>query len=194
MIERRPGTSILIGDEVEIHIREIKRRNSVRIGVSAPRFLPVVRSELTPDETKSVAKTGRLDFRVWMIEDDDAHAGIIANTLKNHGVPNVERFAEGRPALERLDEEVVTDAPDLILVDLRLPDMPGTDIIPRIRGHATLGRVPIVVLSSSGEDEFVSLSLELGANAYIQKSIEYSEFRDSIVRITQFWSRTLSVA
>jgi carbon storage regulator CsrA len=206
MIERRPGTSILIGDDVRIHVREIKRRNSVRLGIEAPRFLPVVRSELSRDQTKSLAKTGRRDFHVWVVEDDDAHAGIITTTLKAQGVQSIERFPAALPVLEALDGTAVdgpagSDAagaaappPDLVLLDLRLPDLSGIDLLVRLREHAALARTPVVVLSSSGEEEFVQQSLERGANAYVQKSVEYSDFKESIVRITEFWSQTRRVA
>ncbi len=201
MIERRPGTSILIGDDVRIHVREIKRRNSVRLGIEAPRFLPVVRSELSRDQTKSLAKTGRRDFHVWVVEDDDAHAGIITTTLKSQGVQSIERFPAALPVLEALDGTAVDGPagaaplpPDLVLLDLRLPDLSGIDLLVRLREHAALARTPVVVLSSSGEEEFVQQSLERGANAYVQKSVEYSDFKESIVRITEFWSQTRRVA
>lgn len=194
MIERRPGTSILIGDDVRIHVREIKRRNSVRIGIEAPRFLPVVRSELSIDESKSLAKTGARDFNVWVVEDDDAHAGIITTTLKSTGVRSIERFPAAVPVLDALESDEPIDAPDLILLDLRLPDLSGMDLLARLRQHPGLTKTPVVILSSSGEEEFVQQGLERGANAYVQKSVEYSDFKESIVRITEFWSQTRRVA
>jgi carbon storage regulator CsrA len=194
MIERRPGTSILIGDDVRIHVREIKRRNSVRIGIEAPRFLPVVRSELSRDVDKSLAKTGRRDFTVWVVEDDEAHAGIITTTLKSHGVRKIDWFPAALPVLEALEGDEPAVSPDLILLDLRLPDLSGMDLLVRLREQELLRRTPIVILSSSGEEEFVQLGLERGANAYVQKSVEYSDFKESIVRITEFWSQTRRVA
>lgn len=194
MIERRPGTSILIGDDVRIHVREVKRRNCVRIGIEAPRFLPVVRSELSRDRSKSLAKTGCRDFTVWVVEDDDAHAGIITTTLKSSGVRAIERFSAALPVLEALESDVPIDAPDLILLDLRLPDLSGMDLLARLRQHPGLKQTPVVILSSSGEEEFVQQGLDRGANAYVQKSVEYSDFKESIVRITEFWSQTRRVA
>ncbi|MFK7960720.1 MAG: response regulator [Phycisphaerales bacterium] len=194
MIERRPGTSILIGDDVRIHVREIKRRNSVRIGIEAPRFLPVVRSELQRDEVKSLAKTGRREFRVWVVEDNDAHAGIITTTLKARGVNEIERFPDARSIIAVLEGEEPWVAPDLVLLDLRLPDLPGLDVLNHLRLSDALRQTPVVVLSSSGEDEFIAQSLERGANAYVEKSCEYADFKESIIKITEFWSQARRVA
>ena len=194
VIERRPGTSILIGDDVRIHVREIKRRNSVRIGIEAPRYLPVVRGELERDEARSLAKTGCRAITVWVIEDDDAHAGIISATLRSHGVRTIERFPTALPVLEALEAGPRDATPDLILLDLRLPDLPGLDLLARIRGHEAFKRTPVVILSSSGEQEFIEQGLDRGANAYVQKSVEYSDFKESIGRITEFWSQTRRVA
>lgn len=198
MIERRPGSSILIGTDIRIHVREIKRRNSVRIGVEAPRSVAVVRDELAAERDLEARRALPDDYHVMVVEDDPDHLEMIRRALALTGVPRVTAFSTGTEAKAafgpRLETTHAPIVPDLVLLDLRLPDMSGVDVLTELRASPALRRVPVVVVSSSSEDENVDRCLQEGASAFIAKSTGYRSFKDSIARITEFWSHTRCVA
>jgi DNA-binding response OmpR family regulator len=99
---------------------------------------------------------------VMIIEDDAEIRGIVKTLLTNEGY-QVEEAADGRTAVER----VFLLKPDLILVDLRLPGLDGTEVCKRIRA----GRLntPIIVISAAKEEFDKVLLLELGADDYLVK-------------------------
>src|SRR5437764_4262839 len=99
---------------------------------------------------------------VMIIEDDEEIRGIIRTLLTNEGF-QVEEAADGRTAVER----VFLLKPDLVLVDLRLPGLDGTEVCKRIRA----GRLntPIIVISAAKDEFDKVLLLELGADDYLVK-------------------------
>jgi CheY-like chemotaxis protein len=78
-------------------------------------------------------------------------------------------------------------APAVILLDLKLPRMSGLEVIQRIRADARTRLLPIVVLTASGEAEDVQQSYELGANAYVRKPVDFTQFVDTASIIGRFW-------
>jgi CheY-like chemotaxis protein len=80
-----------------------------------------------------------------------------------------------------------TFEPDLILLDLKLPQMSGFEVLRRIRAHDRTKLVPVVVLSSSREPKDIQRSYMLGANSYIQKSIDLNEFSNTIHLLVEYW-------
>lgn len=79
--------------------------------------------------------------------------------------------------------------PALVLVDLKLPRIDGLELIQRLREDERTRLLPIVVLTASVEDRDVARSYELGANAYIRKPVDFSEFVEAASIIGTFWLR-----
>lgn len=77
--------------------------------------------------------------------------------------------------------------PQVILLDLKLPKMSGLDVLRRIRADERTRTIPVVVLTSSIEEEDVIRSYELGANAYVRKPVDFGEFREAATRLGVFW-------
>ena len=121
--------------------------------------------------------TGRT---VMIIEDDPEIRGVVTTLLTNEGY-RVEEAADGRSAVER----VFLMKPDLILVDLRLPGLDGTEVCKRIRA----GRVntPIIVISAAADEFDKVLLLELGADDYVVKPFGA---RELLARIKAVLRRT----
>ena len=109
---------------------------------------------------------------IVMIEDDEGHARLIEKNIRRAGIANpIRRFADGTAALAFL-----TDAPGfagtaLVLLDLNLPDMSGTEILARIKTDARLKRTPVVVLTTTDDRQEIARCYDLGADAYITKPV-----------------------
>jgi two-component system, response regulator len=77
--------------------------------------------------------------------------------------------------------------PSLVLLDLKLPRIDGLEVLRRIREHERTRRVPVVVLTSSREDEDIMRSYALGANAYVRKPVNFAEFVEAAKTVGLFW-------
>jgi CheY-like chemotaxis protein len=117
--------------------------------------------------------------RVLAIDDDPDFREGLADALHDLGYP-VTAAASGREALDALRNEPL---PDVILLDLRMPDMDGKTFREVQRGDSTLSRIPCVVVSGSREVE--ELGRSLGAAAVLAKPFRIQTLVDSIERITR---------
>lgn len=80
--------------------------------------------------------------------------------------------------------------PQVVLLDLKLPKVSGFEVLRRLRADERTRTLPVVVLTSSTQDEDVIRSYQLGANAYVRKPVEFSEFMDAARQLVQFWLNT----
>ncbi len=77
--------------------------------------------------------------------------------------------------------------PDLILLDLNLPGKDGREVLAAIKADERLGHIPVVVLTSSQDEEDILRSYRLHANCYISKPIRFGEFVKVVKSIEEFW-------
>ena len=115
-------------------------------------------------------------MRILVVEDEDAIAEPLVDGLRREGF-DVERAATGGAALEAAE-------PDLVLLDLRLPDTDGLDVCRRLRERSS---VPIIVVTARGEEADRVVGLELGADDYVVKPFG---LRELIARIRAVTRRT----
>jgi two-component system, OmpR family, response regulator RegX3 len=113
-------------------------------------------------------------MRVLIVEDEDAIAQPLAEGLRRDGF-EVERAATGAAALEAPE-------PDLVLLDLRLPDIDGLDVCRRLRERSD---VPIIVVTARGEEADRVVGLELGADDYVVKPFGLRELVARIRAVTR---------
>jgi two-component system, response regulator len=122
---------------------------------------------------------------ILLVEDNSSDEKLTVRALRNCGVANevaVER--DGAAALEYLAHNPL---PTLVLLDLKLPKLDGLDVLARIRSTERTKLVPVVVLTSSKEDEDVVNSFSLGANAYVRKPVDFTEFAEAARTLGLFW-------
>jgi len=130
---------------------------------------------------------------IVMIEDDEGYARLIEKNIRRAGIfNNIRHFTDGNSALDYLynaPEGPAHNGPALILLDLNLPDMSGTDILARIKEDANpLKRTPVVVLTTTDDKVEVQRCYELGCNVYITKPVNYQSFADAIRQLGLFLS------
>ena len=128
--------------------------------------------------------------KILMIEDDHGHARLIEKNIRRANISNeIEHFADGTSALEYLfSEAVLANGPLLILLDLNLPDMSGTDILEKIKSDARLRRAPVVILTTTDDKTEIQRCYDLGCNVYITKPVEYESFSEAIRQLGLFLS------
>ena len=197
VIARWTGTGVLIGDGIRVSVRSIPSRSYVKIGIEAPPNVKVLREELGPpaDTTESrPPPPGEDGFRVVVVEDDPVHARLIDSALRRVGVNDITTASSGEVAIRQLLKAGDPPRPDLIMLDLMLPDVPGLDVLSALRARDHLRRTPIIVLSCEDSERNVSRCLDAGANAFLVKEERYERFRDSVGRAAEFWQRARRVA
>jgi two-component system, chemotaxis family, response regulator Rcp1 len=130
---------------------------------------------------------------VLLVEDSPTDARLTRESLKNAPSPvNVKLIESGREALAYLRREPPFEkakAPDLILLDLNLPGLDGRDLLRHMKADRQLGKIPVIILTSSMARSDVNTAYELGANCYLTKPIHLDEYDDLIGLVGQFWLR-----
>ena len=129
---------------------------------------------------------------IVMIEDDEGHARLIEKNIRRAGISNdLTHFLDGNSALEYLfnaPDGPALNGPALVLLDLNLPDMSGTDILERIKADPALHRTPVVVLTTTDDKREIDRCYDLGCNVYITKPVNYESFADAIRQLGLFLS------
>jgi CheY-like chemotaxis protein len=127
---------------------------------------------------------------IIMIEDDEGHARLIERNIRRSGVNNpIVPFANGTDAMDYLlGSETRKGDPLLILLDLNLPDMTGTEILRRVKETPHLKSTPVVVLTTTDDAHEIKRCYELGCNVYITKPVNYENFAHAIRQLGLFFS------
>jgi len=129
---------------------------------------------------------------IIMIEDDEGHARLIEKNIRRAGILNeIVHFTDGTRALDYLFTHAngpALNGPALVLLDLNLPDMSGTDILAKIKGEKALRRTPVVVLTTTDDKVEIERCYDLGCNVYITKPVDYDTFATAIRQLGLFLS------
>ena len=127
---------------------------------------------------------------IVMIEDDEGHARLIEKNIRRANISNeIKHFADGGSAVAYLfSDEIRENGPLLVLLDLNLPDMQGTDILKRLKADDRLRRAPVVVLTTTDDKVEIDRCYDLGANVYITKPVDYESFAGAIRQLGLFLS------
>jgi len=131
---------------------------------------------------------------ILLVEDNphDLELTLIA-LAKSQLANEVVVVRDGAEALDYLHRrgefaERVLGSPAVILLDLKLPKVDGLEVLKEIRETAALKAIPVVMLTSSKEEQDVVRSYELGVNAYVVKPVDFSEFLRAIADLGMFWA------
>jgi two-component system response regulator len=127
---------------------------------------------------------------VLLVEDNDNDEALMLRAFKKGGFSNEVVVArDGAEALAYLlpADDAGWIRPSLILLDLKLPKVDGLEVLRRIRADARTALIPVVILTTSAQEEDVVAGYTGGANAYVRKPVKFSAFAEAIHAIGVFW-------
>jgi chemotaxis family two-component system response regulator Rcp1 len=123
---------------------------------------------------------------ILLVEDNPADIKITERALRQGGIPvDLIVVRDGQEAFDYLLKP--ERRPDLILLDLNLPRLPGKELLQRIRGTASLRSVPVIVLTTSRRDEDIQDVYAAGANTYIEKPNDFNRFVEILQLLQRYW-------
>jgi two-component system response regulator len=127
--------------------------------------------------------------RILLVEDNPDDEMLTLRALKNHNVANNVTVAhDGAEALSLLLPPGGPPAQfALVLLDLNLPKVDGLEVLRAVRADERTRMIPVVVLTSSREQEDVVSSYTLGANAYVRKPVKFAQFAEAVTTLGVFW-------
>jgi two-component system response regulator len=130
---------------------------------------------------------------ILLVEDnpDDVELTKLA-FQKNNFANEIKVVEDGQEAIDFLLGDHPSGAkengfPELILLDLKLPKLNGHEVLKRIKGDKTTNRIPVVILTSSQEEEDIVKGYDLGANSYVRKPVEYQDFVEVVNNMGVYW-------
>ena len=128
---------------------------------------------------------------ILLVEDNEGDAHLTREALKRAKVRNrVHTTSDGVEAMQFLRREgPYADAPrpDLVLLDLNLPNMDGREVLEAIKADPALRFIPIVVVTSSAAEQDIIKSYDLNANCYVTKPVDLQQFLHVIGSVGDFW-------
>jgi two-component system, response regulator len=132
--------------------------------------------------------------KILLVEDNPSDIELTQRAFEKSRIANELVIVEdGQEALEYLfDVDPLTGSslnklPALILLDLKLPKVDGLQALHRIRADDRTSRLPVVILTTSSEEQDVAKSYDLGANSYIRKPVDFKQFLESVQHLGLYW-------
>ena len=128
---------------------------------------------------------------ILLVEDNPDDADLTLRALKRNKIMNEVAVAcDGVEALEYLlpeNGQPKTRMPAMVLLDLKMPRIDGIEVLRRIRAEERTRLLPVIILTTSGEQEDLVNSYRNGCNSYIRKPVDFAEFMTAIQQIGLYW-------
>ncbi len=131
---------------------------------------------------------------ILLVDDSQDDVDLTLHALRAENLANHVFIArDGEEALEFLfcsgphAQRSFDDPPKLVLLDLKLPKVDGMQVLKQVKGDARTKNIPIVMMTSSREERDLVSSYDLGVNSYIQKPVDFDEFRKIVKLLGLYW-------
>ena len=134
------------------------------------------------------------DVGILIAEDDDGHFSLIQRNLSRAGIDNdVTRFSDGQAVLDFLNHLKDPDNPRLhhpwvLILDVRMPKVDGLEVLRTIKQDSLLKRIPVIVLTTAGDERVIEQCHEAGCNVFVVKPVDYTQFVETITQLGRFLS------
>lgn len=133
-------------------------------------------------------------IEILLVEDNSDDVELTLHALRNENLANHIHVArDGEEALEFLfcmgahADRSFDHPPRLILLDLKLPKVDGMEVLKRLKADPRTRCIPVVILTSSKEERDLVQGYGLGANSYIQKPVDFDQFRTTVKKVGFYW-------
>ena len=132
--------------------------------------------------------------RILLAEDNANDLELTVSALREHGLANeIVAVRDGAEAIDYLDQRGqfanrADGHPALVVLDLKMPKVDGLEVLRHIKSSPRLHNIPVVMLTSSREEQDLVRSYELGVNAYVVKPVAFGEFVDAVRQLGSFWA------
>lgn len=129
---------------------------------------------------------------ILLVEDNPRDEALTLRALGKCNLANdVVVARDGVEALDYLfkpsEEGELRPLPQLILLDLKLPKVDGLEVLKSVREHKRTRKLPVVVFTSSSEQEDIVKSIDLGANSYVRKPVDFEQFLEATKQLGMYW-------
>lgn len=127
---------------------------------------------------------------ILLVEDNPMDVDLALRAFRRRRLTNpIEIARDGEEALAWIARwEAGEPVPAVILLDLKLPRVDGLEVLRQIKAHPQFRRIPIVVLTTSAENQDVARAYELGVNSYIVKPVNFDKFMEVASQIEVYWT------
>jgi two-component system, response regulator len=133
-------------------------------------------------------------IEILLVEDNPQHVELTLRALRKRNLANNVLVAkDGAEALEFIfatgayRQRRIENGPKVILLDLKLPKVDGLEVLRRIKFDERTKAIPVVVVTTSDQDQDVVKSYELGANSYIVKPVSFEKFVEAVSQLGFYW-------
>ncbi len=134
------------------------------------------------------------EIEILLVEDNASDAELTLRALKKHHVVNqVKVVTDGEEALDFIfargafSSRQMENGPKVILLDLKLPKVDGLEVLRKVKSDPRTKIIPVVVLTSSSEENDIVESYKLGVNSYIVKPVDFDKFMTAIDHLGLYW-------
>lgn len=135
-------------------------------------------------------QASELKIKILLVEDNPVDIDLTLRAFRKQNVSCcIDVAKDGEEAIELIQkwqngEEI---APEIILMDLKMPRLDGFDVLRVLKQSPVYHKIPVIVLTSSNEENDIDLAYHLGANSYLLKPIDYAKFVSLIQLIINYW-------
>ena len=133
-------------------------------------------------------------LEILLVEDSPADIELTLHSLRRNNLANrIHVVRDGEEAIDYLfcrgaySDRSFEEAPRLVLLDIKLPKVSGLEVLRQLKSDPLTKAIPVVILTSSREDQDIVNGYHLGVNSYIQKPVDFDRFREIVRQLGLYW-------
>jgi len=135
-----------------------------------------------------------MEAKILLVEDSQNDIDLTLHSLRRENLANrVQVLRDGEEALDyifcqgRFAQRNPDPVPRLILLDLKLPKIDGLEVLRQLKSDQRTKTIPVVIITSSREEQDILRGYDYGANSYIQKPVDFDQFRSTVKTMGLYW-------